>query len=321
LNGVALPAACALGELARQHGGAVDESARGLIVERLVAPADAREPADLVLLVSARHVRDALGKPGPYLCTEELAERLPRGRRWVHPQANWAVARMLSPLDLADALLFPAAAGRGFVDAGAELAPDVLLGPGAVVAGGARIGSGSRICANAVIYPRVTLGQRVVIGPGAVIGRPGFGWATGPDGHALRIPQLGGVVVEDDVEIGALASVDAGTLGPTRISAGAKLDAHVHVGHNAQIGAGSLVAAQAGFAGSVVLGRGVLVGGQAGISDHVRVGDGARIAAKSGVVGDIPGGLTVAGFPAVDRWRWLRAMAALLKQSSPARRR
>jgi len=123
-----------------------------------------------------------------------------------------------------------------------------------------------------------------------------------PDGQGVRrIPQLGGVVIEDDVAIGPLTTVDAGTLAPTRVRRGAKIDAHCHVGHNCDIGEGALVAAQSGFAGSVVVGRNVLIGGQVGIADHVRVGDGARIAAKSGVIGDVPAGAVVAGYPAVSR--------------------
>jgi UDP-3-O-[3-hydroxymyristoyl] glucosamine N-acyltransferase len=125
------------------------------------------------------------------------------------------------------------------------------------------------------------------------------------------VPQLAGVVIDDDVSIGPLCTIDAGTLRPTRIRRGVKLDAHVHVGHNADIGEGTIVAAQCGFAGSVRIGRGVLVGGQAGVADHVTVGDGARIAAKSGVIGNVPAGITVAGYPAVRRVRWLRALARL----------
>jgi UDP-3-O-[3-hydroxymyristoyl] glucosamine N-acyltransferase len=173
------------------------------------------------------------------------------------------------------------------------------------------MGEACSIAPSAVLGPRVVLGARVVIGAGAVVGHPGFGWAFGADGAVRPVPQLGGVVIEDDVVIGPLSTVDAGTLGPTRVRRGAKLDAHVHVGHNTEIGEGTIVAAQCGFAGSVKIGRGVLVGGQAGIADHVVVGDGARIAAKSGVIGDVPAGLTVAGYPAMPRMRWLRSLARL----------
>jgi UDP-3-O-[3-hydroxymyristoyl] glucosamine N-acyltransferase len=120
-------------------------------------------------------------------------------------------------------------------------------------------------------------------------------------------------VIENDVAIGPLSTIDAGTLSPTRIRHGAKLDAHVHVGHNSEIGPGAILAAQCGIAGSVRVGAGVLVGGQVGIADHVVVGDGARIAAKSGVIGDVPAGATFAGYPAVPRLRWLRALARLYR--------
>lgn len=157
------------------------------------------------------------------------------------------------------------------------------------------------------------IGARVRIGHCTVIGRPGFGWATGPNGAVRAIPQLGGVVIEDDVIIGALCTIDAGTLGPTIVRRHAKIDAHVHVGHNGDIGEGAIIAAQSGFAGSVTLGRGVQVGGQVGIADHVTVGDGAKIAAKSGVIGDVPPGAIVAGYPAVPRGRWLRALARMYR--------
>jgi UDP-3-O-[3-hydroxymyristoyl] glucosamine N-acyltransferase len=120
------------------------------------------------------------------------------------------------------------------------------------------------------------------------------------------------VWIEDDVEIGPLATVDAGTLGPTILKRGVKLDAHVHVGHNVVVGEGAMVAAQSGFAGSVRVGAGVLVGGQAGVADHANIGEGAQIAAKAGVIGDIPARAVVAGYPAVARARWLRGMASML---------
>jgi UDP-3-O-[3-hydroxymyristoyl] glucosamine N-acyltransferase len=193
------------------------------------------------------------------------------------------------------------------------------VGAGAVVMPGAVVGPEARIEPNVVIYGGVRIGARAVIGACSVIGRPGFGFAVAPDGTLCRVPQLGGVIVEDDAEIGPLCTVDAGTLSPTVIGQGARLDAHVHVGHNAAVGPASLVAAQTGFAGSVRLGAGVKVGGQVGIADHVCVGAGARIAAKSGVIGDVPPNATVAGYPAVDRSRWYRGMARALRSPAPKR--
>jgi UDP-3-O-[3-hydroxymyristoyl] glucosamine N-acyltransferase len=120
--------------------------------------------------------------------------------------------------------------------------------------------------------------------------------------------------IEDDVEIGPLATVDAGTLAPTIVRRGTRIDAHVHVGHNARVGPNAMIAAQSGFAGSVEIGAEVRIGGQAGIADHVHIGAGAQIAAKSGVIGDVEAGNIVAGYPAVDRHRWLRGMARLLRR-------
>jgi UDP-3-O-[3-hydroxymyristoyl] glucosamine N-acyltransferase len=228
-----------------------------------------------------RAAEGALARGAALLVDASLADRVKGDRVWSHAQASWALAAVL---DLATTKAPPATWGEG-----------------------------TRIGPNAVIADGVTIGRNVVVGAGAVIGAPGFGWANGPRGEVRRIPQLGGVVLEDDVEIGPLCTIDAGTLGPTRVRRGAKLDAQVHVGHNVEIGEGSIIAAQCGFAGSVRIGRGVLVGGQAGFADHVIVGDFARVAAKSGVIGDVPAGAVVAGYPAVARGRWLRALAAMYR--------
>jgi UDP-3-O-[3-hydroxymyristoyl] glucosamine N-acyltransferase len=271
-----------LSELARRFGGEV--SREGGMLHR-VAPAESAGDGDLAPLVSRRYfgaAEQALARGALLLVDASLAKWLPEGALvWLHEHAMWALASVLGECE------------------GADVPPSV--------------GEGGTRGANVVLEPRVVVGRNVRIGAGAVIGAPGFGWATGPSGETVRIPQLGGVVIEDDVEIGPLCTIDAGTLSPTRVGRGAKLDAQVHVGHNAEIGEGTIVAAQSGFAGSVRIGRGVLVGGQVGVADHVHVGDGARIAAKSGVIGDVPGGAVVAGYPAVARGRWLRALARLYR--------
>ena len=271
-----------LAALAARHGGRI--AAGGAEAPGRLVPVGLARDGDLAPLLATRFVksaREAAARGAALLVDASLADSVRGARAWVHPHATWAMAALLDE----------------------ALVPDVP----------AVVGPGGSIASTAVLGPRVVVGARVTVGPGAVIGHPGFGWAFGEAGAVRPVPQLGGVVLEDDVSIGPLCTIDAGTLAPTRIRAGAKLDAHIHVGHNGDIGTGCIIAAQCGFAGSVTLGRGVLVGGQVGIGDHVTVGDGARIAGGSGVIGDVPPGAVVAGYPAVPRGRWLRAMATLYR--------
>lgn len=317
-GGIALPTPVTLGELRDRFGGQLDRGAEAIVVAR-VAPVTAALAGDLAPLLSTRRafVEAARTAESALLVDAKVAGSAPPGRRWIHEAAPYALARVLEMAAPASRIDGRTAA---HVHPNAWVDDTAILGPGAVILAGATIGPDARIEPNAVVYGGVSVGARAVIGAGAVIGRPGFGWAPSPDGGVVRVPQLGGVIVEDDVEIGALATVDAGTLGPTVIGRGAKLDAHVHVGHNARIGEGAMIAAQTGLAGSAEIGRGVLVGGQAGFADHVRVGDGARVAAKSGVIGDVAAGAVVAGYPAVARERWLRATARGLREETRGRR-
>jgi UDP-3-O-[3-hydroxymyristoyl] glucosamine N-acyltransferase len=250
-----------------------------------VVPIDRAESGDLAPLLSWRFARaghQAATRGAALLVDAALSRAVPQdGVVWIHDYAGWALAELL----------------------GEALVPEEP----------AVVGPGCSIGANVVLGARVVVGAGVRIGAGTVIGHPGFGWAFGAAGGVRPLPQLGGVVIEDDVVIGPLCTVDAGTLSPTRVRRGAKIDAHVHIGHNVEVGEGAIVAAQCGFAGSVKIGKGVLVGGQVGVAEHVTVGDGARIAGKSGVIGDVPPGAVVAGYPAVPRKRWLRALAKLYR--------
>jgi UDP-3-O-[3-hydroxymyristoyl] glucosamine N-acyltransferase len=283
-----------LAELAARHGGEVRRGPEET-VHRIVALGEGAGPGDLALLTHPRYVDAATGaaaRGAHLLVASELAAREDARFRalasWIHPHAVWAVAELLAG---ASPVLAPPSFGEGTV-----------------------------VGAGAVVLPGVRVGARVTIAPGAVIGAAGFGFVVGPDRRVRDVPQLGGVVIEDDVHVGALATIAAGTIGPTILRRGVKLDAQVHVGHNCEIGEGTRIAAQCGLAGSVVIGRSVLIGGQAGIADHLVIGDGARIAAKSGVIADVPPGAVVAGYPAVDRPRWLRGLAELYRFADRQRR-
>lgn len=311
LHGIALREPRRVSDLGLEFGGDVDSGCRDAIVRRIVAPERAGRDDDLVLVTSARRL-PALKSGAPVtLVAADLAARVPEGRRWVHRHATWVVARLLEGMGKEDVVGIDRSAR---VEAGAIVHPTAVVRAGAVVKSGAVVGEHAVVGENSVIYGGVRVGARAQVGPLAVLGRPGFGFVEGPDGEVVRMPQLGGVVIGDDAEIGALVTVDAGTLGPTVVGRGAKLDAHVHVAHNVDIGEGVLVAAQAGFAGSSRIGARALIGGQAGVKDHAVVGEGARIGAKSGVIGDVAPADVVAGFPAVPRARWLRAWATILKQ-------
>lgn len=275
----------ALDLLVERHGGEVRNGGRGLV--RRVAPIGRAGAGDLAPFFNARYLneaREALARGAALLIDDTLD--VPESKQlagWFHPFATWALAELL--------------------DTGDTTADEPYIG------NDVKIGTG------AILLPRVHIGNRVTIAPGAVIGAPGFGFAQGPGGKVREIPQLGGVVIEDDVHIGANCTIASGTIAPTYIRRGVKLDAQVHIGHNCDVGEGTVIAAQSGLAGSVVVGKNVMMGGQVGIADHITIGDDVKIAAKSGVIGDVAAGETVAGYPAVQRTRWLRGLAALYRFS------
>jgi len=224
---------------------------------------------------------------------------------------------------------------RAPVDPSAEIGEHVVLGPGVVVGPHAQIGDGTHIGPNTVIGRGVTVGRGCKIGsnvsishaylgdqllilPGAQIGQPGFGFASNAQGH-LKIPQLGRVIVQDRVEIGACVTVDRGSLGDTVIGEGTKIDNLVQIAHNVHIGRHCVIVSQAGIAGSTTLGDFVVVGGQTGVADHSRIGSGARLAGRTGVFTnqELEGGCDYGGMPAKPVKDWMRelhAVNALIKK-------
>jgi UDP-3-O-[3-hydroxymyristoyl] glucosamine N-acyltransferase len=223
----------------------------------------------------------------------------------------------------------------GFIDPTATIEPGAVLGPGVVVGPLAEIGSGTCIGPNTVLGRGVVIGRNCNIGsnvsiictligddvmilPGAQIGQPGFGFASAANGHT-KIPQLGRVIIQDRVEIGAATTIDRGALGDTVVGEGTKIDNLVQIGHNCRIGRHCIIVAQSGVSGSCELGDFVVLGGQVGLADHVKIGDGARLAARCAAVpGELPGGQDYGGVPARPIKQWARELVAI---SQLARRR
>jgi UDP-3-O-[3-hydroxymyristoyl] glucosamine N-acyltransferase len=223
----------------------------------------------------------------------------------------------------------PPHVGQGVI-AGAHVHADAVIGanvtiePGCVVCAGATIGDGTHLHPNVVIgadavigkdcllHANVTvrekcvLGNRVIVQPGAVIGADGFGFA--PDGQSYyKIPQIGHVVVEDDVEIGACSCIDRGTLGVTRLARGVKIDNLVQVAHNVQVGEDTLLVSQVGIAGSTVIGKHCIFGGQSAVAGHLKIGDNVTLAGRGGISNSVDGNRSLAGLPAMPHREWLKA--------------
>ena len=211
----------------------------------------------------------------------------------------------------ASAKIDPTAAVGPFVVIGENvtIGPRCRLHAGVVLADGVTLGEDSTLFPNVVIREFCTVGQRVSIHAGSVIGTDGFGYRWDGTGH-VKVPQIGVVVIEDDVEIGSCVCIDRAKFGTTRIGRGSKVDNLVQVGHNVTTGPHCIICGQVALAGTVNLGTGVVVGGQVAIRDHATVGDGARIAGNSGIVKDVPAGQTVSGIPALPHRQSLREQAA-----------
>jgi UDP-3-O-[3-hydroxymyristoyl] glucosamine N-acyltransferase len=300
-----------------------------------IAPLDRAGPSDLTFFEHRRFADAAAAThAGACMTTALLAKHLP-------PQVAVLIvrdpyrafvmaAREMFPHSLRPSSLAKAGTAAGaHIDPAARLENGVTVEPGAVIGAAAEIGAGTLIGANAVIGPEVRIGRdcaiganavianaligdRVVVHPGCNIGQDGFGFVMSGKGH-LKVPQVGRVIIQDDVEIGAGTTVDRGALRDTVIGEGTKIDNVVQIGHNVTIGRHCILVSQVGIAGSSTLEDFVVLGARAGVKDHVTIGEGSQIAATSNVNGDVPPGSRWGGTPAKPLKQWFREVTALAR--------
>lgn len=291
-----------------------------------VAPIEAAGPRELTFLHHPRYLKHlattraaaVITSPGtgrapcavlrhenPYLAfAAALRLFFPETPRWagVHPQAAVATTARLAP-DVA-------VGAFAVIEDETEVGEGTQIGPQVYVGRGSRIGRSCLLYPQVVIREGVTVGDRVIIHSGTVVGSDGFGYARDAEGHCQKVPQVGRVIIEDDVELGANVTVDRATLGATRIGRGVKVDNLVQIAHNVVIGEGSVIVAQAGIAGSTEVGRHVMIAGQAGLVGHLRIGDRSVIGSQAGVTEDLPAGAMVLGTPAAPHMTAKRIFAA-----------
>ena len=325
-----------LGEIAAWTGAKLASVAEAERRIEGLAALDRAGPRDLVFLDNPRYA-PTLAEPRAAAClvSARFADRAPAATvALVTPDPYRAFA-------VVAARLYPQAVRLHSVFAESGLSPDcrvhpearleagVTIDPGAVIGKGAEIGSGTIIGANCVVGDNVRIGRDCAIGPGAGItnalignrviihggarlGQDGFGFAMGPRGH-LKVPQIGRVIIQDDVEIGANTCIDRGANRDTIVGEGTKIDNLVQIGHNVVIGRHCVIVAQVGISGSCTLEDFVVIGGQAGLAGHLKLGIGAQLAAQSGLMNDMPPGARWAGNPAKPGKAYFREVATLSK--------
>ncbi len=293
-----------------------------------VAGIDDAGPGDLTFVSNSRYVaRLATTRATAVIVSPDIETPLP-SLLTENPYLAFAQAlKALHPRPHPLAGVHPSA----MVDEGATLGEGVHIGPLAVVGAGVRLGARTVVHPHVVLYPGVDvgddcvlhssvqvregcrLGNRVVVQNGAVIGSDGFGFAKDSGGHYEKIPQVGIVVIEDDVEIGALVAIDRAALKETRIGRGTKIDNLVQVGHSVVIGEDTVLAGQVGIAGSTKVGDRVTLAGQVGVAGHLTIGDGVIATAQTGIPNDVPAGALISGYPAIDNRSWLKASVVFAK--------
>ena len=318
-----------LTELAAVSGATLARPEDGERRVSIAAPLMRGDAASVSFFSDRRYLDDLKVTPaGACFLSKDFAEYAPEGCSLLltsEPHAAYAAAcnrlHRAKRANAADPLIHPAA----------EIEDGVSLAPGALVAAGARIGRGTTIGPYSVIGPGVAIGRGCTIGAhvtigfaligdrvnilsGAVIGEPGFG-VTAAQGKTVDVPQLGRVIIQDNVSIGACTCIDRGAWDDTVIGENTKIDNLVQIAHNVRLGRNCLLAAHTGISGSCIVGDGVAFGGRAGIADHVTIGDRAKVAAAAGVMKDIPAGEMWAGLPARPIRRHMRETAWLAKMS------
>jgi UDP-3-O-[3-hydroxymyristoyl] glucosamine N-acyltransferase len=326
--GLTLREIVALAGAEPQHGAELDRRITG------IAALDRAAPGDLCFLDSAKFAaRASICQAGACLAPERLAHLVPGCVSVLYAREPYRafveVARTLFADALRPSSLFAAQgiAAGAVVHPSARLENGVTIDPGAVIGPRAEIGAATVIGAGAVIGPNVHIGRdcaigpnasimhaligdRVIVHPGCRIGQDGFGYLMGATGHR-KVPQIGRVIIQDDVEIGANTTIDRGAMSDTVIGEGTKIDNLVQIAHNVLIGRHCVLASQTGISGSAVIEDNVMTGGQVGIADHITIGAGAALGAKAGVMHDAPPGARWVGAPAKPVRQFFREVAAL----------
>lgn len=312
-----------LGEIAKHIGGVVkgnphivlyrlaplDKAREGDLAfvdeEKLLPIAERSGASALILKEGWETNKDAIYVPNPRLALIRALELFSRRRKpapGIHPTAI-----IEEGVKLGEGVSIGA---FSYIGANCEIGDNTVIYPLCYIGEKSKIGRNVLIYAQVTVYDNVEIGDNCIIHSGAVIGADGFGYVKDEEKH-LKIPHIGKVIIEADVEIGANTTIDRATMGETRIGKGTKIDNLVQIAHNVDIGDNSIIVAQVGVSGSVKIGKNVTLAGQAGIADHIEIGDNATIAAQAGVIKNVPANSTYSGYPARPHIQQMRILALL----------